>query len=92
MVQRVEEILSSGLEETYKKMDPSTQTRFRAEGEKAAVAISVMLQSTKFQIHKVIEVILGWLRIIPGVNRFFIEQEAKIKADKILALRQPPPS
>jgi len=30
---------------------------------------------------------LDWLKILPGVNKFFLEQEAKIKTDKILALK-----
>jgi hypothetical protein len=33
---------------------------------------------------KIFVLIRAWLKIIPGVNRFFLEQEAKIKTDKIL--------
>jgi hypothetical protein len=90
LTQEVESILSAGLEETYKKLDPATQQKFRLEGERTAATISLMMQSAKLQVHKVVELILTWLKIIPGVNRFFLEQEAKIKADKILTLRQPP--
>lgn len=53
--------------------------------------IGTMLQATKVQTKKIVELLLAWLRIIPGVNRFFLEQEAKIKADKLLALRNTPP-
>jgi len=85
--QKVDSILSAGLEETYKKLDPATQQKFRVEGEKTAHAITLLLQSSKIQIKKIVELIIAWLRIIPGVNRFFLEQEAKIKADKLLHLR-----
>jgi len=91
IVRRVETIMSDGLEETYQQLDPTTQARFRAEGERTATMIGTMLQATKVQTKKIVELLLAWLRIIPGVNRFFLEQEAKIKADKLLALRNTPP-
>lgn len=87
IVREVESIMSDGLEETYQQLDPTTQIAFRAEGERTATVIGTMLQATKVQTKKIIELLLNWLRIIPGVNKFFLEQEAKIKADKLLALR-----
>jgi hypothetical protein len=35
-------------------------------------------------VKKILALIRDWLKLIPGVNRFFLEQEAKIKTDKIL--------
>ena len=46
--------------------------------------IRAMVASAKIQVRKIIQWIVGWLKLIPGVNIFFLEQEAKIKADKIL--------
>ncbi len=89
--QHVEEVLSSGLADTYRQLDPATQQRFRAVGEATAGKISVLLQSSKVQVKKIVDLIVAWLRIIPGVNQFFLEQEAKIKADKILTLHPPQP-
>jgi hypothetical protein len=31
---------------------------------------------------------LQWLKLLPGVNRFFLEQEAKIKTDRIIHLKK----
>jgi len=31
---------------------------------------------------------MNWLKLIPGVNKFFLEQEAKIKTDEVLKLKQ----
>jgi len=45
--------------------------------------ISMSVRTAKFSFRKALGLIRDWLRIIPGVNRFFLEQEAKIKADKI---------
>ena len=39
-------------------------------------------------LFKIIDVIKKWLSIIPGINKFFLEQEAKIKTDKIMELKK----
>lgn len=88
LIENVETILSEGLEDAYRMMDPAMQTQFKQAGEVTARSITSMLQSTKIQAKKIIELIFNWLKIIPGINRFFIEQEAKIKADRILSLSQ----
>ena len=41
------------------------------------------------KIKKIFSLLLAWLRMLPGVGVFFLEQDANIKADKILALREP---
>lgn len=79
--------MSSGLADTYAQMDPATQQKFRAAGEETAGKISSLLQASKVQVKKIVDLLVAWLRIIPGVNQFFLEQEAKIKADKILSLK-----
>jgi hypothetical protein len=86
--QAIENILSEGLQEEYQHLDPATQQRFRQVGEETASQIETLLQSTKNQIQKIIGLITSWLKILPGVNSFFIQQEAKIKADKILKLHE----
>lgn len=88
-VQEVEQVMTEGLEDTYRQLDPAAQARFKQVGEQTARAIAGLLEQTKLQARKVLELLVAWLRIIPGVNKFFLEQEAKIKADKLLALRRP---
>lgn len=87
----VEEVLASGLDDAYQQLDPPTREKFRVAGEETAGKISVLLLSSKVQVKKIVDLIVAWLRIIPGVNQFFLEQEAKIKADTILTLRPPSP-
>lgn len=91
LVREVEHVLSEGLDGTYQQLDPATQARFKIVGEETATKISVLLSDVKDQTKKILQLIMAWLRIIPGVNQFFLEQEAKIKADKLLRLRQPRP-
>jgi hypothetical protein len=89
--QRIERIMEEGLGELYSQMPPDKQREFRRVGEQTARQINQLLGATKLQISKIISLIKDWLKIIPGVNRFFIEQEAKIKTDELLKMRQPKP-
>jgi hypothetical protein len=83
---QVENIMSSGLTDAYKIMTPVQQQEFKLKGEKAAMLIRDLLRGTHVKVRKIFQIILDWLKLLPGVNKFFLEQEAKIKADKILAL------
>ncbi len=82
--QKIENILEEDLGDLYLKMDAAHQRIFKEEGEKTVRQIEHILESGKAVISRITELIKRWLRFIPGVNKFFIEQEAKIKADKIL--------
>ena len=89
LVREVEHVLAQGLDETYRQLDPATQVKFKLAGEETATKISVLLGDVKDQTKKILQLIIVWLRIIPGVNQYFLEQEAKIKADKLLRLKTP---
>ncbi len=83
-LQAIENILAEGLEKIYQDLPASLQGRFREKGEEVAGQIWRLLEATKVKAQQILELIRGWLRLIPGVNRFFLEQESKIKTDKIL--------
>ncbi len=83
-IKQVEDILAEDLEGIYQQMPPDRQAAFKAKGEEVARKIVSILHSAKIRIKDILELIRGWLKLIPGVNKFFLEQEAKIKADKIL--------
>ncbi len=85
---KVERTLESGLEEIYIGLDPEKQREFRTKGEETAEKINSLLDSAKLKFKTVVELIRKWLLIIPGLNKFFLEKEAKIKADEILKLRE----
>ena len=53
----------------------------------AAAKIEVILQQAKVKLISLIKLIRAWLLLLPGVNRFFLEQEAKIKAEKLMILK-----
>lgn len=88
VLQEVEKILEEDLEDIYFHLDPKVQKEFHDKGEETAGKIRVMLGEAKIKVKKILYLIRDWLKIIPGINKFFLEQEAKIKTDKILLLAE----
>lgn len=84
---QIESILEEDLKDTYFKLDPKIRGKFQSEGEKTAKKIEILLKEAKVKTHKIFKAIYDWLKIIPGVNKFFLRQEAKIKTDKILKIK-----
>jgi len=82
-IEEVEDILEEDLAAVYKELDVTTKKTFKVQGEETAKQIVVTIHKVKHHTKKIIKLISKWLRIIPGINKFFVEQEAKIKTDKI---------
>lgn len=86
-VKEIDNILEDGLGEIFLKMDPAKQKEFKAEGEKAVRKIDKILGKAKINTQKIFKIIKVWLARVPGINKFFLEQEAKIKTDKIMRIK-----
>ena len=86
--EEIEDVLEEDLKDLDASMPPDKQAEFREKGEETRSKIRVLVSSAKVNAKKVFQLIRGWLKIIPGVNRFFLEQEAKIKTDKILLVTE----
>jgi len=84
----IENALADGLDDLYLGMDQISQDKFKVAGEEAGRAINELLSKGKYTVKKVVDIIKKWLSLLPGVNKFFLEQEAKIKADKIINLQK----
>ncbi len=85
---QVEKIMEEGLGEAYKELTPVQKEEFKIAGEKTAWEIRDLLRGAHVKLKKLFKIILKWLIMLPGINRFYLEQEAKIKADKIMALKR----
>lgn len=85
LLKGVEDILAKGITDIYKDLAPEKKPAFRAKGEEVAQKIRNMIAKGKVKVHAVLKLIKEWLHSIPGINRFFLEQEAKIKTDLIIA-------
>jgi hypothetical protein len=86
LTRRVEKIMEQDLGDTFSHLSPLAKQEFKIKGEKTARAIRTLLSKTTLKVKKVFELIVAWLKLLPGVNRFFLEQEAKIKTDRIIEL------
>ncbi|MCD4705052.1 hypothetical protein K8R66_03170 [bacterium] len=82
----VENIMEEGLEDLYINLPADKQLEFKIKGEETATNISKLLMKTKVKMKKIVNLIVDWLKIIPGVNKFFLKQSAKIKTDKLLEI------
>ena len=88
VTRRVEKMMEEDLGDLFWKMPPAAREIFKAKGEETARKIRALLDSAKVRAKDILKLIKNWLRLIPGVNRFFLEQEAKIKTDRIMNLRK----
>lgn len=82
----VEKILEQGIGPFYASLPAEAKPLFKKKGEEAANEIAEMVRTLKVKVKRILELIYVWLKTIPGVNKFFLEQEAKIKTDRILEL------
>ena len=84
----IEKVLEEDMVPLFLELNPEQRKQFREGGEVSATKIESLLRTGGDVIKAIVRVIREWLLLLPGVNRFFIEREAKIKAQKILFLRQ----
>lgn len=85
---KIEKILENGLADQYIQLSPIAKQEFKIKGEETAIKIKELLQDTHIKVKKILLLIIEWLKILPGVNKFFLEQEAKIKTDNLLELHK----
>ena len=83
MQKEIETVLTENIAEMYKQLPQDKKSLFKQKGEEIANQISGMIRGGLLEIKKILKMIREWLLIIPGVNKFFLEQEAKIKTSKI---------
>jgi len=83
----IDQILADGLHEVFLSLTPDKQQEFKKQGEETVAKINILLSQTKTKVGQIISLIKQWLRLIPGINKFFLEQEAKIKADRIMKIK-----
>lgn len=87
-LQEIESVLSEGLGDLYTSLTPDVQQRFKAKGEEVAQTIQGWVLGAKLVAKQVLRLIREWLAIAPGTSRFYLEQESKIKTDRIMHLAE----
>ena len=86
-LKEIEGIMEKDLGSVFLKMDPNTQAEFKKAGEETATKVEKFLFQVKDHSKQIFKLIFGWLKVIPGVNRYFLEQEAKLKTDELVELK-----
>lgn len=85
---RIEKILEDGVGDAFSRLSPVAKQEFKLKGEETSRKIRELLKSSHIKVKKIFRLILEWLKMLPGINRFFLEQEAKIKTDRIISLHK----
>ena len=85
---KIEKIMEENVGDAYQMLSPIAKQEFKLKGEVTAQKINELLKSTHVKVKKIFQLIFEWLRMLPGINRFFLEQEAKIKTDRIISLHK----
>lgn len=85
-LKQIEKLMSRGLEDPYLAMSADKRAVFRRRGEETALKIMDMLEKGRVSVKEIVSLLIQWLQMLPGLNKFFIEQEAKIRADEIMRL------
>jgi len=84
----IEAVLEEDLTDLFLNLPEDKKKEFQEKGEETASKIRALVQKSKINARKIFSLIRDWLKIIPGVNKFFLEQEAKIKTDKVILMTQ----
>ena len=84
---QVEKVLEENIAPYFARLTPDQQHKFKTEGEKVTKEIAQCLKEVKVNVAKIFQLIWAWLMFLPGVNKIFLQQEAKIKTDKILKIK-----
>ncbi len=82
----LEEVLAEGLEGVYLSLDAKEQAEFRRKGEEATSKIEELVVNFKAKARDVLKLVKDWLLVIPKVNKHFLEQESKLRTDKVMML------
>jgi hypothetical protein len=85
---KIEKILEKDMDDVYLGLRSEKREEFKTAGEKTAKQINGMINNGKLKFKKVIALIKKWLLVVPGINRFFLEQEAKLKTDEIMKITE----
>ncbi|MEK7102771.1 MAG: hypothetical protein AAB870_00290 [Patescibacteria group bacterium] len=83
----IEKVLEEDLKFLYSELSSERKIMFRQQGELTASRIEYLMGQATMKIGYIVQLIRRWLSLLPGVNFYYLEQESKIKAEKILFLK-----
>lgn len=84
---QIESILQEGLAPMFLQMNPQERLAFAQAANETASKLEVLVTQFKASAKEVLRLIKAWLKKIPQVNKYFLEQSSKIKTDEILLVQ-----
>lgn len=84
---QIESILQEGLAPMFLQMNPQERVAFAQAANETASKLEVLVTQFKASAKEVLRLIKAWLKKIPQVNKYFLEQSSKIKTDEILLVQ-----
>lgn len=84
ILKSVEDILADGLQELYRALPEAQRRAFKQKGEAVANTITDFVLQGKAKVKEVWRLLTEWLGSLPGINTYFLEQEIKIKTDRVM--------
>ncbi|MFZ5364597.1 MAG: hypothetical protein ACOZBH_00080 [Patescibacteria group bacterium] len=84
----VRDVMQENIKELFLAMTPGQQKQFKEEGVRTAKEISGLLHQVKVNTKRILDLIKRWLSRLPGINKYFLEQESKIKLDRLLEIKK----
>jgi len=85
---QIENIMEEGLDEAFMALPVIKQQQFKMKGEETAFKIQAEMKKKNIQMKKIFRYLLDWLSFLPGINKLYLRQEAKIKADQVVRLKR----
>jgi len=87
-LEKIEDIMEEDLETMYATLPEERKQLFRDKGEETAKEIEGLMYKVKVKSKKIFKLMFSWMKIIPGVSKYFLEQEAKLKTDELMHLKE----
>lgn len=84
----VEKMLSGGLKDVYVALPSERKLLFKTQGEQTARVITDHIMKHDIDVKDVWKLTSDWLGNLPGINKYFLEQEIKIKTDQVMDLAE----
>lgn len=88
LFEAVEKVLEKDLKPLYDAMPSSKKELFRVRGERATQKIRDAVAAGKLNKYRTMKVLREWLNTIPQVNKYWIGQEVKNRADDLVDLEE----
>ncbi len=83
----IERIMEQSASEYYPGMPPRLQKKFSELGDRVSLKIEKLLLTKKNHIVDIAHILHEWLKLIPQASPYYLEQEAKIRADEMVRLQ-----